>query len=312
MSAHRRWGDATRAVHAGLAGPEQGRPLLAGPTFASLFHLRGDPEGASYSYGRYGNPTWSAYECALEELEGGPAAVFSSGMAAVSAVMLAHLGPGDVVVVAAGGYMGTRDLARDHLARLGVEVRSVRAGEELGDAIADARLVWLESPSNPALEIWDIAAIAAEAHAAGALVAVDNTSATPLSQRPLELGADFSVCSDTKALTGHSDLVLGHVAASAPAGLEAVRAWRQTTGSIAGPFETWLAHRSLATLELRLDRQCSTAMALAERLSAHPHVVDVRYPGLAGAPDHALAAPRRPGAVGRRRSRGPRSLQRRL
>jgi cystathionine gamma-lyase len=151
------------------------------------------------------------------------------------------------------------------------------------------RIVWLESPSNPGLDLCDLAAVCAAAHEAGALVVVDNTLATPLGQRPLALGADFSVSSDSKHATGHSDLILGHVAVSDPALAEELHGWRRLTGAVPGPFEAWLAHRSLATLDVRLERQCSTALALAELVSGRSDVGAVRYPGLPGDPGHALA-----------------------
>ncbi|HEX8075476.1 MAG TPA: cystathionine gamma-lyase [Thermoleophilaceae bacterium] len=286
-----RLGDGTRAVHAGHPEPRQGAPLVPGPAFASYFHLEGDPAGADYVYGRYGNPTWTLYERALGELEGGTAIAFASGMAAAAAVLLPLLRPGDVLVAPADGYPAVRSLAAGHLTERGVEVRPVPAGEQASaEALAGARLVWLETPSNPGLEATDVAEAARRAHAAGALVAVDNTLATPLGQRPLALGADYSVSSDSKHLTGHGDLILGHVAAAEPGRAEALLAWRTATGAIPGPFETWLAHRSLATLELRLERACATALALAERLLFRPDVAGVRYPGLPGDPAHDTAA----------------------
>jgi cystathionine gamma-lyase len=148
------------------------------------------------------------------------------------------------------------------------------------DAMTGATLVWMESPSNPCLDVLDVRALAAEAHAQGALVAVDNTLAGPLRQRPLELGADFSVTSASKHLSGHSDLVLGVVAVSDPERAAALREWRIATGSIPGPFEAWLAHRSLATLALRLERQEASARAVAEVLRAHDDVTGVRWPGV--------------------------------
>ncbi|MEA2308193.1 MAG: cystathionine gamma-lyase [Thermoleophilaceae bacterium] len=283
-------GDGTRAVHAGLPAPRQGAPLMPGPTFASYYHLEGDPAGVDYVYGRYGNPTWTHYERALGELEGGPAVAFASGMAAASAVLLPLLRAGDALVAPADGYPAVRTLATGQLAECGVDVRLVPAAEEPGDDVMQgAKLVWLETPSNPGLETIDVAAVARRAHEAGALVAVDNTLATPLGQLPLELGADFSVSSDSKHLTGHGDLILGHVAAADPARAESLAAWRTQTGAIPGPFETWLAHRSLATLELRLERQCTTALALAERLLFRGDVADVRYPGLPADAGHAVA-----------------------
>ena len=278
-------GDGTRAVHAGVPVPRQGAAPVPGPTFASYYHLEGDPDSAAYVYGRYGNPTWTMLEGALAELEGGPAVSFASGMAAVSAVLLPLLRPGDVLVIPADGYPAVRTLAEGQLAECGVEVRRYRAGEEV--PVEGAKLVWLETPSNPGLEVTDIAAVVGRA--GGALVAVDNTLATPLGQRPLELGADFSVASDSKHLTGHGDLILGHVAARDQAHADALAAWRTATGAVPGPFEAWLAHRSIATLELRLERQCATAQALAERLLFRQDVDSVRYPGLTGDPAHELA-----------------------
>ena len=283
--------DATRVIHAGVPAARQGEPFRPGPVFASAFHAAGDPAGAEYTYGRFDNPTWRAFEAALAELEGGPALVFASGMAAVAAVMGSVLRPGDAVVMPSDSYYTSRLLAEGYFAANGVEVRAAptRGGEQR--ALLDgARLLWLESPSNPGLETCDIAALCADAHVAGALVAVDNTTATPLGQRPLVLGADFSVASDAKALTGHSDLMLGHVAAADPEWLDRLRVWRTRMGSIAGPMEVWLAHRSLATLDVRLERMCANALALARVLVEHPRVRQVRYPGLPGDPSHEVAA----------------------
>jgi cystathionine gamma-lyase len=277
--------DGTRAVHAGVPAPRQGAAPVPGPTFASYYHLEGDPEGVDYVYGRYGNLTWTMLEDALAELEGGPVVSFASGMAAAAAVLLPLLRPGDVLVVPADGYPAVRALAQGQLAECGVEVRTYRAGEDV--PVEGAKLIWLETPSNPGLELTDVAEVVRRA--GGALVAVDNTLATPLGQRPLELGADFSVGSDSKHLTGHGDLILGHVAAREQARADALAAWRTATGAVPGPFEAWLAHRSIATLELRLERQCATAQALAERLLFRADVDSVRYPGLTGDPAHELA-----------------------
>jgi cystathionine gamma-lyase len=279
------WRPETRAVHAGLPPPERGEPFLPGPTFAAPFHLPGDPEGAPYDYGRDGNPTWSRYEAALGELEGGEAVVFSSGMAAVNAALYAFAGDDDArpVVVPADGYFMTRRVAARMGAARGLEVRLVETDTDAIVAALDgARLAIVESPSNPWLDACDIAAVAEAARAAGAVLAVDNTLATPLRQRPLELGAELSLSADTKALTGHADLMMGHAAARDAEHAEALRAWRRQTGSIPGPFEVWLAHRSLATLGVRLDRQERNAHALVELLSAREDVGDVRHPGVAG------------------------------
>jgi cystathionine gamma-lyase len=260
--------------------------MLPGPQFASIYHLSGDPTGHPLEYGRYGNPTWARWEQALGELESGQAFAFGSGMAAVAAVLTSSLSPGDVLLLPSDGYPSVRALAGTvH----GVEVRSAPTAQ-IASALNGATFVWLESPSNPGLDVCDIAAVCEAAHAQGALVAVDNTLATPLGQRPLELGADFSVASDSKYMTGHSDLILGHVAVADPERASALDAWRRTTGAVPGPFEAWLAHRSMATLDVRLERQCGTALGLASMLSERDDVTGVRYPGLPHDPSHDVAA----------------------
>jgi cystathionine gamma-lyase len=270
----------TRVVHAGLAAAEPGAPFLAGPVFAAPFHLPGDPRQTEFGYGRYSNPTWVAYESALAELDGATdAVVFASGMAACAAVLLSTLEPGDVLVAPADGYPVVRMLTAGHLADRGVESRLCRTDGNWADALGGAHLVWIESPSNPELRTLDIAAVAALAHDAGALVAVDNTLLTPLGQRPLDLGADFAVYADTKAMTGHADLLMGHVAVRDEELAGRLRDWRGKTGAVPGPFETWLAHRSLATLDVRLQRQCANAKAIADLLGARDDVEEVRYPG---------------------------------
>ena len=285
-----RWAPATRAVHAGLPEAVAGEPFLPGPVFAAPFHLPGDPEGAEYSYGRIGNPTWTNYEAALGELEGGEAVAFASGMAAVTAVLYA-LGEGGPTVVPADGYFTTRSAAARLGAATGMEVRLAPIDTTAAvEATAGARLVIVETPSNPGLEVCDISAVAEAARAAGALLAVDNTLATPLRQRPLELGAALSLGAGTKALAGHADLMIGHVAARDPDHAEALRDWRRQAGAIPGPFEAWLAHRSLATLDVRLERQEASALALAELLAERDDLTSLRYPGLSVDPAHPVAA----------------------
>jgi cystathionine gamma-lyase len=289
-------GDGTRVVHAGLGAARQGEPFLAGPTLASAFHLAGDPEGVPYTYHRYGNPTWTAYEQALGGLEDAEAVVFPSGMAAISAVVLDTLRPGDLLVAPVDGYPGIRALAREDLEPRGVSVVMVASDTAAYEAaVRDAQapgraMVWVETPSNPALDVVDIAAVARVASASGSTLAVDNTLATPLGQSPLDLGADLAVYSASKSITGHSDLLMGSVATRDPDRAAALRAWRSRTGAIAGPLEVWLAHRSLSTLEVRLTRQCANALALAEHLDGAGAVTGVRYPGLPGDPAHELAA----------------------
>ena len=274
-----RHGDSTRTAHAGLPAGADGEPFLPGPTFAAPYHLAGAAEASRFNYGRYDNPTWTRLEDALGELEGARSVVFAAGMAAVSAVVIPTLHTGDVLVAPSDAYPGIRAIARDVLEPNGVEVRLVPTDDEaVRAALPGATLVWLESPSNPGLVVLDLPALIAEAHAAGALVAVDNTLAGPLRQRPLELGAEYSVMSGSKHLAGHSDLILGAVSVSDEMRAEALRSWRIATGSIPGPFEAWLAHRSLATWALRLERQEANARALSDALGARDDVTDVRWP----------------------------------
>ena len=272
-------GPSTRSVHAGLPAPAQGEPFLPGPVLAAPFHLIGPADASRFGYHRYAKPTWEHLETALAELEGGEVVVFASGMAAVSAVALATLRPGDVLVAPSDAYPGIRSIASEHLGPRGVTVRLVATdAAAIRGALDGATLVWLESPSNPLLDVLDVGALVAEAHVAGALVAVDNTLAGPLRVRPLDVGAEWAVMSASKHLTGHSDLVLGYVAVRDAGHAAALRAWRGTTGAIPGPFEAWLAHRSLATYALRLERQERNAAALAALLRARDDVADVRWP----------------------------------
>lgn len=286
-------GDGTRCVHAGRGGwAEPGSPLHAGPVPGGTYHL-GPPDGPLPVdfYGRSANPTWRALESALGELDGGTSLVFGSGMAAISALLRLVARPGASVVLPSDGYYLTRALAAEELAPLGVPVREVPTAGPWPDEVFDgAALVLLETPSNPGLDVCDIAALAVRAHTEGALLAVDNTTATPLGQRPLELGADVVVASDTKALAGHSDLVLGHLSCASPELTARLAVLRNRGGAVPGPFETWLAHRGLGTLDLRLSRQASNAEALAVALRAHPAVRGVRWPGLPDDPAYPVAS----------------------
>jgi cystathionine gamma-lyase len=286
-------GDGTRSVHAGRPAAEPYTPSLPGPVFVSHYHLPGEASGP-YTYGRDENPTWTHLEAAISALESPrqPAhtVVFASGMAAVSGVLLSQVRSGDIVVLPSDSYQATRSL-RQRLESYGVTVRlAPTAGDRQLDALDGARLLWIESPSNPDLDVCDIRKLADAAHAQGTLVAVDNTLATPLGQRPLALGADFSLASGTKALTGHGDLLLGYVTVTDPELAASVRLWRKTVGAIPGPMESWLAHRSLATLHLRVDRQAANALALAEALRDRPEVSGLRHPGLPDDPAHRQAA----------------------
>ncbi|MFH7593892.1 cystathionine gamma-lyase [Streptomyces racemochromogenes] len=288
------YGDGTRAVRAGLPEPVTNQPPLPGPVFAAHFHLPGEVAGP-YTYGRDTNPTWTLLERAIGELEAPgredvDTVVFASGMAAVSAVLLSQARAGDTVVLPDDGYQAL-PLVREQLEAYGVRVRTAATGGDAQLAVLDgARLLWIETPSNPGLDVCDVRRLVDAAHAAGTLVAVDNTLATPLGQRPLELGADFSVASGTKGLTGHGDLLLGYVSCRDPELAAAVRRWRKIVGAIPGPMEAWLAHRSLATIQLRAARQWANALAVAEALADRTEVSGLRYPGLPSDPSHATAA----------------------
>lgn len=287
-------GDGTRAVRAGLPEPVAYEPTLPGPVFAAHFHLPGEPTGP-YTYGRDENPTWTHLERAIGSLEapgedGVETLVFASGMAATSSVLFSQLRAGDAVVLPSDGYQAL-PLARAQLEAFGIEVRTAPTGGDAQLGVLDgAKLLWIETPSNPGLDVCDIRRLVEAAHARGALVAVDNTLATPLGQRPLELGADFSVASGTKQLTGHGDILLGYVSGRDAGAMAAVRRWRKIVGAIPGPMEAWLAHRSLATLQLRVDRQNATALAVAEALQDWPEALGVRYPGLPRDPSYKIAS----------------------
>ncbi len=290
------WGDGTRSVRAGEQAPVAGAPLRPSPVFAAPFHLADLPprSGGADAYARTEQPTLRDLEGALGELDGGRCLSFATGMAALTAAVLSCTGAGDRVVLPSDGYYTTRLLAAEELERFGIAVEYVPtpAVEEFaaGGGLDGVRLVLLETPSNPQLDVCDIAAVAHAARAAGALVAVDNTTATPLGQRPLELGADMTVGSDTKALTGHSDLLLGHVSVRDDELWARVKGFRDRTGSTPGPFEAWLGHRSMSTLDLRLARQAQNAAAVAELLAATPAVSGVRWPWRPEDPSFALAS----------------------
>lgn len=263
---------------------------MAGPQFSSTYVSPGDPAQHRLTYGRFHNPTWTAWEEALRELEGGEVVAFASGMAAVTAVFGVALRPGDMLVLPADCYYSIRRTAAAWLGAIGVHVRLVPTrGSSQAEALDGARLLWIETPTNPMLDVCDIGPLVERAKRHGVLVAVDNTTATPYLQQPLALGADFVVASDTKAMTGHSDVILGHVGTSEAQMAEALRTWRTQHGAIPGPMEIWLAHRSLPTLPLRLGRQCASAQALAAFLADRPDVADVRYPGLVTHPGHDIA-----------------------
>ena len=291
--------DATRILRATVTPSEPGGPLTEGPVFAAPFHVPGEVTQARYSYARFEQPNWTALEKLLavietgEGLPGGHEAqtlCFGSGMAATMAVFATVLRPGDALVLPTGGYFTSRVLAETYFAQMGVQVREAPVTDEPQDELLDgARLLWIETPSNPGMEVTDIARFSALAHTHGVLVACDNTVATPLGQNVLALGADFSVISDTKLMTGHSDLLMGHVAVTDRVRYEQLLRWRSLSGSGPGPMEAWLAARSLATLPLRHERSTSNAFAVADWLENRHDVVRVVYPGLESHPSHHTA-----------------------
>ena len=278
---------AAEIIHLRRAELAKGDPVAMPITMASMYHLPGDPAGAR-GYGRMDNPTWDGLEHALGHLEGARAVAFPSGMAAISAALFAVLKAGDKVIVPSDGYYTTRMLADRFLKPLGVKVEERATSAMSAGGFSGVRLVFLESPSNPGLDLCDISGIAREVHAAGGLVVVDNTTMTPFGQRPLDLGADMVVAADTKAPGGHSDVLMGHVTVRDEALYAALRDWRKISGAIPGPFEAWLTHRGLETLELRFARMCASAQVIAERLAEHKKVQVLRYPGLLQDPAHNL------------------------
>ena len=236
--------------------------------------------GGDVEYGRYGNPTWSAFETALGDLEGGRAIAFASGLATV-ATILDLVGHGEKVVAARHAYNGSILQIADLEARgrIKAELVDVTDTGEVVAACEDASLVWLESPTNPALEVADIPPIVKAAHAAGAYVVVDNTFATPLLQQPLSLDADIVVHSATKFIAGHSDVLLGALVTRNDELYDVLKKRRDMIGAVPGTFETWLALRGLRTLHVRMDRAQENAQELVRRLADHPAVGEVRYPG---------------------------------
>ncbi|MEO1406241.1 MAG: cystathionine gamma-lyase [Pseudomonadota bacterium] len=256
----------------------------------SAFYLPNDPQDGDYSYTRDGNPTWTAVEAQLSILEAAPALAFPSGMAAISAIMLTELRPGDTLIMPSDGYYGVRAFAAEVLVPFGIEVTHWPTVDYAHAPIAGAKMILIESPSNPGLDAFDIKAVVEQAHAAGVRVAVDNTTMTPLLQQPLDLGADLVAVSDTKAMSGHGDVLFGHVASRDEDAMKRIATWRKVSGAIPGPAEAALVHRGLETLEVRLERMCANAMQIATRLKTNKAVSDVRYPGLPGDPSHGLMA----------------------
>jgi cystathionine gamma-synthase len=279
------WSAATQAIVAGRPSRVPDGPLNQPVVFASTFHADGP-----VAYGRDGNPSWTALEEVIGVLEGGTAVSFASGLAAVAAVF-EQVAIGGAIVLPRDGYPGTRALA-DSAVTGRWELRRVDISDTgaVVDACQGAALLWVESPTNPKMDVADIPALCHAAHARGLQVAVDNTFMTPLGQRPLDLGADLVVHSVTKMLAGHSDVILGVVVAAPGTALgDDLRRRRSLAGAIPGPMEGYLALRGMRTIPLRFRQAQENAGELALRLTSHREVERVRYPGLADDPWHGRA-----------------------
>ena len=284
----------TRTIHAAQPS-EPGTGSLIAPIFqTSTFEQEAPGVHQGFAYSRTNNPTRARLEAVLADLEGVQyAATFASGLAAENAVLQAWLKPGDEIVIPQDVYGGTYRILNKVHQPAGVVVRQIDIGDTAafeGALNERTRLVWIESPTNPRLLVYDIAAICRRAHAAGALVVVDNTFATPYFQQPFTLGADIVVHSVTKYLAGHSDLIQGAVLARDAAIFEPIKFLQNATGAVPSPFDCWLTLRGLKTLELRMQRHAENAEAIASALAAHSLVRQVYFPGLPDHPGHDIAA----------------------
>jgi cystathionine gamma-synthase len=278
---------ATESQVVAAGRPEKKPDGALNPAIAlnSTFH-----EGGPIGYGRYGNEAWSALEEAISVLEGGKTLIFSSGMAAISSVF-SLLPQGAIIVAAENGYQGTTTMLKKMHEAKKLEVRFVNLPntDEVLKALPGAQMLYLESPTNPAIEVVDLPVVIAAGKKAGSIVVVDSTLATPMVQNPLALGGDIALHSVTKYLSGHSDILLGCVVTNDESIFERVEQARRYGGAIPGPFEAWIALRGLRTFALRMQRSQENAMELAKRLEKDPRVLRVRYPGLASDPYHERA-----------------------
>ena len=286
-------GFSTRAIHAGQdADPATGATVV--PIYATSTYTQAGPgQNKGYEYSRSGNPTRTALETCLAALEGGERGLaFASGLAATMGVFAGLLKPGDEVAAAADLYGGTFRLLERVMKPWGLVARytddpSLAGFEKI--MTPATKIVWIETPTNPLLQILDIAALAELAHKRGALFAVDNTFASPYLQRPLSLGADLVVHSTTKYLGGHSDVVGGAVIGSKKL-LEPIKFYQNAAGGVPGPFDAYLTLRGIKTLAVRMERHCANAIELAGWLKTQKTVDKVYYPGLPEHPGHAIAA----------------------
>lgn len=284
---------ATQTIHLGQPSEALTGSIVTPIFQTSTFQQIAPGQSKGFDYSRTNNPTRALLESVLAGLEGVEhAAVFASGLAAENAIFQAYLSPGDRILVPPDVYGGTHRLLYRNWQKKGIDVVAVDFTDaEAFDAAlsADTKIVWLESPTNPRLLIYDIAAVSAAAHAAGALVVVDNTFATPVFQQPFSLGADIVVHSVTKYLAGHSDVIQGAVLAKDADVFEPIKFLQNAGGAVPGPFDCWLTLRGLKTLELRVLRHAENAKRIAESLNEHPAVSRVYYPGLRDHPGHEIA-----------------------
>ncbi len=289
-------GFSTRQIHAGVE-PDPVSGAILTPIYQSTTYVQPSVDqylSRGYSYSRTANPTVKALEAKLTDLEGGAGcAAFTTGMAAIHAVLVAFLNAGDHAIISDVAYGGTYRLCTKVLRRLGIEFTFADTSrpEEVKQTIRDnTRLIFTETPANPTMKCTDLAAISEIAAQAGLIHAVDNTFLTPYFQRPLELGADLVVHSTTKYMDGHNATVGGAVISKTAELDEAVRFMQNSTGSIMSPMVAWLTMQGIKTLSVRMDRQSANAMAIAEFLEAHPKVKQVCYPGLASFAQHDLSS----------------------
>ena len=294
---------ATKAIHSSYDCDEHNRALMPPIYQNSMFALHEIGENVPYRYSRLSNPTRKVLEDTVADLEHGAAAfAFASGMAGIDAVWRTFLKPGDTIVAVADIYGGAYDLLVDVYAEWGVNVVFADLGnpDSLDALLAEhtVRLVWLETPSNPLLRLVDIPKLAAKAKAAGALVGIDNTFATPYLQQPLDMGCDIVFHSATKYLCGHSDVLMGVVVVKTEALAKPLRNMMVNSGAVAGPMDCWLVLRGIKTLALRMEAHCKNALELAKRLESHPAVEKVFYPGLPSHEHHALAQTQMPKGFG--------------
>ena len=284
---------ATKTIHAAQPS-EPGTGSLMAPIFqTSTYEQEAPGRHHGFDYSRTNNPTRARLEQVLAELEEvAHAAAFASGLAAENAVLQAYLKPGDEIIIPLDVYGGTYRILNQVYRPIGCRVKQVDLTDlrTLDEAFSsNTRLVWVESPTNPRLLVYDLEAIARAAHAHGALFVVDNTFATPYFQQPFRLGADIVVHSVTKYLGGHSDLIQGAVLARDPHVFEPIKFLQNATGAVPSPFDCWLTLRGLKTLELRMQRHAENAAAIAQALDRHPLVARVYFPGLPHHPGHAIA-----------------------